>query len=80
MSNDIEYIEPTQEHIGQMVEIEHAGSWTKRKLLAVLPEPQVYRFICERFDCNNEFAIRERVHRQRHIDEAKLSSLQIQRR
>ena len=56
MTNEIEYIEPTQEHVGQMVEVKSAWVWLKRKLLVVLPEPQVYRFICEHAECNDEFA------------------------
>lgn len=49
MSDEIEYIEPTQEHVGQMVEVRHAETATHRtrKLLAVLPHPIKYRFVCQ---------------------------------
>lgn len=49
MSNDIEYIEPTQEHVGQMVEVRQAemNTYRTRKLLAVLPHPIKYRFVCQ---------------------------------
>ncbi len=38
MSNDIEYIEPTQEHIGQMVEVRDSDiqEWRQRKLLGII--------------------------------------------
>ena len=56
MSDEAEYIEPTQEHVGQVVEVEDAGRWVRRKLLAVLPSPQEYRFICESIVDTDEFS------------------------
>ena len=49
MSDEIEYIEPTQEHVGQMVDVRHAEMATHRQrtLLAVLPHPIKYRFVCQ---------------------------------
>ena len=49
MSEEIEYIEPTQEHVGQMVEVRQAEMAThkQRTLLAVLPHPIKYRFVCQ---------------------------------
>ena len=49
MSEEIEYIEPTQEHVGQVVEVRQAEMAThrQRKLLAVLPHPIKYRFVCQ---------------------------------
>lgn len=45
------YIEPTREHEGQTVEVSSSiGSWVQRKLLTVLPPPQIKRFICESLD------------------------------
>ena len=49
MSDEIEYIEPTQEHVGQMVEVKQReqSDYRTRKLLAVLPHPIKYRFVCQ---------------------------------
>ena len=49
------YIEPTQEHVGQIVQVRsHTGeSWSRRKLLAILPSTQGERFICEN-SCGSE--------------------------
>ena len=49
MSEEIEYIEPTQEHVGQMVEVQsiRGNVWIERKLLAILSPPQLERFVCE---------------------------------
>ena len=49
MSDEIEYIEPTQEHVGQLVEVRQAemNTYRTRKLLAVLPHPIRYRFVCQ---------------------------------
>ena len=49
MSEEIEYIEPTQEHVGQMVEVQsiRGTAWVERKLLAILSPPQLERFVCE---------------------------------
>jgi hypothetical protein len=49
VSDEIEYIEPTQEHVGQVVEVRQAEMAThrQRKLLAVLPHPIKYRFVCQ---------------------------------
>lgn len=45
------YIEPTKAHEGKMVEVSSSiGSWVQRKLLTVLPPPQIRRFICESVD------------------------------
>ena len=45
------YIEPTRAHEGQMVEVSSSiGSWVQRKLLTILPPPQIKRFICESLD------------------------------
>ena len=46
---EIEYIEPTQEHVGQVVEVQfiRGTAWVERKLLAILPPPQIERFVCE---------------------------------
>ncbi len=47
MSNEIEYIEPTQEHAGQMVEVRdnNLQEWRQRKLLGVIN--YCFRFIVE---------------------------------
>ena len=47
MSSEIEYIEPTQEHVGQMVEVRDndGQDWRKRKLLGVISHR--LRFITE---------------------------------
>ena len=49
MNEEIEYIEPTQEHVGQMVEVQsiRGTAWVERKLLAILSPPQLERFVCE---------------------------------
>lgn len=46
MSNEIEYIEPTQEHVGQMVEVADlpCDKWYRHELLAVLPDRVPYKF------------------------------------
>lgn len=51
MSSDIEYIEPTQEHVGQMVEVRQSLTceWKERKLLAILPSELRYRYVCQDF-------------------------------
>ena len=48
MSDEIEYIEPTQEHVGQMVQVRDADDqpWIHCELLAVLPSKVPYRFCC----------------------------------
>ena len=55
MSNDIEYIEPTQEHVGQMVEIKNGDTWEPRRLLVVLPDSQEVRFICQHKSYERDF-------------------------
>lgn len=55
-SNEIEYIEPTQEHVGQMVEVYDGTSWPRRRLLAVLGDQQECRFICENVNDSTQFA------------------------
>jgi len=49
MSDEIEYIEPTQEHVGQMVEVRQRGmsEYRQRTLVAVLTNEMKYRFICK---------------------------------
>lgn len=43
MSDDIEYIEPTQEHVGQMVEVSDLGlNWGFKKLLGVVDAKERY--------------------------------------
>lgn len=51
------YVELTQEHIGQMVEVREANgeAWYERKLLAILPEYQCERFICEDLRASERF-------------------------
>lgn len=48
-TEEVEYIEPTQEHVGQVVEVRQAemSTYRTRKLLAVLPHPIKYRFVCQ---------------------------------
>lgn len=47
------FMEPTQEHAGQIVQVSTYGeSWSHRKLLAVLPSTQAERFVCED-SCNS---------------------------
>lgn len=41
------FVEPTNEHVGQIVEVEQGNHWEKRKLLAILPVSQTKRFICQ---------------------------------
>lgn len=38
MSDEIEYIEPTQEHVGQIVEVRDSDNrdWRKRKLIGII--------------------------------------------
>lgn len=42
------FIEPTNKHAGQMVEVYEANSqtWKKRELVAVLPKDMSFRFVC----------------------------------
>lgn len=42
------FIEPTNEHAGQMIEVcESSGTtWKKRELVVILPEDMHFRFIC----------------------------------
>ena len=46
MSNEIEYIEPTQEHVGQMVEVSNDkhSNYSKSKLIAIVNEDG-FRFV-----------------------------------
>lgn len=46
--SEVEYIEPTQEHVGQMVEVRNLEELAPkpRQLLALLPPDIPYRFIC----------------------------------
>lgn len=46
------FVEPTNEHIGQMVKVCEACGvvWKKRELVAVLPEDMCLRFICRDID------------------------------
>lgn len=46
------FIEPTNEHVGQMVEVSHLDSkqWKKRELVAVLPKDMFSRFVCRDMD------------------------------
>lgn len=48
VSEEIEYIEPTQEHVGQMVQVRDTDGqpWIHCELLAVLPTKVPYRFCC----------------------------------
>lgn len=48
VSEEIEYIEPTQEHVGQMVQVRDTDDqpWIHCELLAVLPTKVPYRFCC----------------------------------
>jgi len=57
VSDEIEYIEPTQEHVGQMVEVWNLEGLAPkpRQLLAVLPPDIPYRFICR--DCVDERSV-----------------------
>lgn len=44
----IKFVEPTNEHVGQIVQVSSYGeSWSHRKLLAILPSTQGERFVCE---------------------------------
>ena len=47
MSNEIEYIEPTQGHVGQMVEVRDSDNrdWRKRKLIGIIRHQ--LRFVVE---------------------------------
>ena len=51
MSDEIEYIEPTQEHVGQVVEVRQSTTceWKTRKLLAILPSSLRYPYVCQDF-------------------------------
>lgn len=43
------YFTPSQVDIGKVIEVRQfdKGPWKKRKLLAVLQQPQISRFVCE---------------------------------
>lgn len=46
MSNEIEYIEPTQEHVGQMVEVRDRANqpWKQREFYGIISHP-LYKFV-----------------------------------
>lgn len=47
--NEIEYIEPTQEHVRQMVEVRdiEEQAWVVRKLITILDDQYEFHFVCE---------------------------------
>ena len=50
MSNEIEYIEPTQEHVGQMVEVRDGNSshWVAAKLIGLIIDDYKFAAKCEK--------------------------------
>jgi hypothetical protein len=46
---EVQYITPTAEHVGQMVEVrdDYKAAWEQNKLLAIRDEKSRFRFVCE---------------------------------